>query len=92
MTSLTRTSSHEVLEALRTDRALTVVRADHIPDAAQLCRALAEGGIRTVELTFTTPDVLDHLAATSPGCCSASAPSSPPTRPAPPSTPARGSS
>jgi 2-dehydro-3-deoxyphosphogluconate aldolase / (4S)-4-hydroxy-2-oxoglutarate aldolase len=63
MTSLTRTSSHEVLEALRTDRALAVVRAEQIPDAAQLCRALAEGGIRTVELTFTTPDVLDHLAA-----------------------------
>jgi 2-dehydro-3-deoxyphosphogluconate aldolase/(4S)-4-hydroxy-2-oxoglutarate aldolase len=52
-----------VLEALRTDRALTVVRADRIPDAAQLCRALADGGIRTVELTFTTPGVLDHLAA-----------------------------
>jgi len=53
----------DVLEALRTDRALTVVRADRIPDAAQLCRALADGGIRTVELTFTTPGVLDHLAA-----------------------------
>jgi 2-dehydro-3-deoxyphosphogluconate aldolase/(4S)-4-hydroxy-2-oxoglutarate aldolase len=52
-----------VLDALRTDRALTVVRADRIPDAAQLCRALADGGIRTVELTFTTPGVLDHLAA-----------------------------
>jgi 2-dehydro-3-deoxyphosphogluconate aldolase/(4S)-4-hydroxy-2-oxoglutarate aldolase len=52
-----------VLAAVRADRALTVVRADHIPDAAQLCRALADGGIRTVELTFTTPDVLDHLAA-----------------------------
>jgi 2-dehydro-3-deoxyphosphogluconate aldolase/(4S)-4-hydroxy-2-oxoglutarate aldolase len=52
-----------LMEVLRTDRALTVVRADRIPDAAQLCRALAEGGIRTVELTFTTPDVLDHLAA-----------------------------
>jgi 2-dehydro-3-deoxyphosphogluconate aldolase / (4S)-4-hydroxy-2-oxoglutarate aldolase len=49
--------------AVRADRALAVVRADHIPDVAQLCRALAEGGIRTVELTFTTPDVLDHLAA-----------------------------
>jgi 2-dehydro-3-deoxyphosphogluconate aldolase/(4S)-4-hydroxy-2-oxoglutarate aldolase len=48
---------------VRADRALTVVRADRIPDAAQLCRALAEGGIRTVELTFTTPDVLAHLAA-----------------------------
>jgi 2-dehydro-3-deoxyphosphogluconate aldolase/(4S)-4-hydroxy-2-oxoglutarate aldolase len=52
-----------VMEALRTDRALTVVRADRIPDAAQLCRALVDGGIRTVELTFTTPDVLAHLAA-----------------------------
>jgi len=50
------------MEALRADRALTVVRADHIPDAARLCRALAEGGIRTVELTFTTPDVVGHLA------------------------------
>ncbi len=52
-----------LMAALRADRALTVVRADRIPDAAQLCRALAEGGIRTVELTFTTPDVLGHLAA-----------------------------
>jgi 2-dehydro-3-deoxyphosphogluconate aldolase/(4S)-4-hydroxy-2-oxoglutarate aldolase len=45
------------------DRALAVVRAERIPDAAALCRALAAGGIRTVELTFTTPDVLDHLRA-----------------------------
>jgi 2-dehydro-3-deoxyphosphogluconate aldolase / (4S)-4-hydroxy-2-oxoglutarate aldolase len=63
MTPLTETSPPAVLEALHDDRALTVVRADRIPDAAQLCRALAEGGIRTVELTFTTPGVLDHLAA-----------------------------
>ncbi|MEN3301907.1 bifunctional 4-hydroxy-2-oxoglutarate aldolase/2-dehydro-3-deoxy-phosphogluconate aldolase [Pseudonocardia sp.] len=45
------------------DRALAVVRAERIPDAAALCRALAAGGIRTVELTFTTPGVLDHLRA-----------------------------
>jgi 2-dehydro-3-deoxyphosphogluconate aldolase/(4S)-4-hydroxy-2-oxoglutarate aldolase len=45
------------------DHALAVVRAERIPDAAALCRALAAGGIRTVELTFTTPDVLDHLRA-----------------------------
>ena len=49
------------LDALRADRVLTVVRADSIPDAADLCHALAAGGIRTVELTFTTPGVLDHL-------------------------------
>ncbi|TWS28496.1 MULTISPECIES: bifunctional 4-hydroxy-2-oxoglutarate aldolase/2-dehydro-3-deoxy-phosphogluconate aldolase [Tsukamurella] len=50
-----------LLDALAADRALTVVRAPDLPDAAALCRALAEGGIRTVELTFTTPDVLGHL-------------------------------
>jgi 2-dehydro-3-deoxyphosphogluconate aldolase / (4S)-4-hydroxy-2-oxoglutarate aldolase len=49
------------VEVLRSDRVLAVVRADSIPDAADLCRALADGGIRTVELTFTTPDVLRHV-------------------------------
>jgi 2-dehydro-3-deoxyphosphogluconate aldolase / (4S)-4-hydroxy-2-oxoglutarate aldolase len=51
-----------MIDVLRADRALTVVRAEKIPDAVALCRALADGGIRTVELTFTTPRVLDHLA------------------------------
>jgi 2-dehydro-3-deoxyphosphogluconate aldolase/(4S)-4-hydroxy-2-oxoglutarate aldolase len=51
-----------VLDVLRADRALTVVRADTIPDVVDLCHALAEGGLRTVELTFTTPGVLEHLA------------------------------
>ncbi|ELB88776.1 2-dehydro-3-deoxyphosphooctonate aldolase, partial [Rhodococcus wratislaviensis IFP 2016] len=49
------------IDILRADRVLTVVRAETIPDAADLCHALAEGGIRTVELTFTTPEVLHHL-------------------------------
>lgn len=49
------------LDVLRADRVLTVVRADTIPDAADLCHAVAAGGIRTVELTFTTPNVLDHV-------------------------------
>jgi len=49
------------LDVLRADRVLSVVRADEIPDPAALCHALAAGGIRTVELTFTTPGVLDLL-------------------------------
>lgn len=49
------------LDVLRADRVLSVVRAETIPDAADLCHALAAGGIRTVELTFTTPGVLGHL-------------------------------
>lgn len=51
------------LEQLFTDRVVAVVRAPEIPDARALCAALAAGGIRTVELTFTTPDVLRHLRA-----------------------------
>lgn len=52
----------ELLESrLRADRALAVVRAESIADAAGLATALAGGGIRTVELTFTTPDVARHI-------------------------------
>ncbi|GGC96304.1 2-dehydro-3-deoxy-phosphogluconate aldolase [Tersicoccus solisilvae] len=46
---------------LAADRTLAVVRANRIPDAADLLAALAAGGIRILELTFTTPDVLRHL-------------------------------
>lgn len=51
-----------LLDVLRDDRALTVVRAPRIHDPAALCRALAGGGIRTVEFTFTTPGVERILA------------------------------
>ncbi|MDH6574938.1 bifunctional 4-hydroxy-2-oxoglutarate aldolase/2-dehydro-3-deoxy-phosphogluconate aldolase [Kitasatospora sp. MAP5-34] len=58
-------------ELLAADRVIAVVRAPVIPDAAALCAALAEGGIRWVEFTFTTPDVTTHLrraAAADTGC------------------------
>ncbi|MBB6405482.1 bifunctional 4-hydroxy-2-oxoglutarate aldolase/2-dehydro-3-deoxy-phosphogluconate aldolase [Arthrobacter sp. AZCC_0090] len=51
----------EFVQQLEADRTLAVVRAPLIPDAAGLCLALADGGIRSVELTFTTPDVLKHV-------------------------------
>ncbi len=57
--------------ALAADPVIAVVRAPRIPDAAALCAALAEGGIRWVELTYTTPNVTDHLeraAAVDTGC------------------------
>ncbi|NYI08415.1 bifunctional 4-hydroxy-2-oxoglutarate aldolase/2-dehydro-3-deoxy-phosphogluconate aldolase [Allostreptomyces psammosilenae] len=58
------------LQAMAADRVLTVVRAPVIPDAARLCEALAAGGIRCVELTYTTPDLVTHLrrAASTAGC------------------------
>ena len=43
------------------DRALAVVRAPKIPDPVALANALAQSGIRALELTFTTPDVLEYL-------------------------------
>jgi 2-dehydro-3-deoxyphosphogluconate aldolase/(4S)-4-hydroxy-2-oxoglutarate aldolase len=55
------TLATDLLKRLRADRALTVVRAERIPDAVQLCQALAAGGLGLVELTFTTPDVLTHV-------------------------------
>ncbi|RDI65629.1 bifunctional 4-hydroxy-2-oxoglutarate aldolase/2-dehydro-3-deoxy-phosphogluconate aldolase [Nocardia pseudobrasiliensis] len=51
------------LDVIRADRVLTVVRAPRIPDPRALADALAGAGIRCVELTFTTPDVLDALRA-----------------------------
>jgi 2-dehydro-3-deoxyphosphogluconate aldolase/(4S)-4-hydroxy-2-oxoglutarate aldolase len=51
------------MDAIAADRVLAVVRAPHIPDPAALCAALAEGGIRTVEFTFTTPGAAKVLAA-----------------------------
>lgn len=53
----------DAVGAMAGDRVLAVVRAPRIPDPAALCAALAEGGIRTVEFTFTTPGVTDVLAA-----------------------------
>ncbi|MFJ4657517.1 bifunctional 4-hydroxy-2-oxoglutarate aldolase/2-dehydro-3-deoxy-phosphogluconate aldolase [Nocardia sp. NPDC088792] len=49
------------MEAILADKALTVVRAPEIPDPVALADALAGAGIRAVELTFTTPGVLDCL-------------------------------
>ena len=52
----------EMIEMLERDRAMAVVSARSIDDAAQLCAALAGGGITAVELTFTTPDLLTHVS------------------------------
>lgn len=49
------------LQTILEDRALAVVRAPSISDPAALADALARGGIRAVELTFTTPGVLELL-------------------------------
>ncbi|CAG7571197.1 2-dehydro-3-deoxyphosphogluconate aldolase/(4S)-4-hydroxy-2-oxoglutarate aldolase [Barrientosiimonas humi] len=58
---MTAPSPQQVLADLTADRVLAIVRAPGIADAGALRDALAAGGIRCMELTFTIPDVLRHL-------------------------------
>jgi 2-dehydro-3-deoxyphosphogluconate aldolase/(4S)-4-hydroxy-2-oxoglutarate aldolase len=55
------------LSTIAADRILAVVRAPRIPDPAELCAALASGGIRAVEFTYTTPGLPEVLAAAAAG-------------------------
>ena len=45
----------QTVSALATDRVLSIVRAPQIDDVVALSNALVAGGIRVLELTFTTP-------------------------------------
>lgn len=47
----------ESIRTLGEDRAVVVVRAPRVDDPGSLVHALAGGGIRSVEFTFTTPGV-----------------------------------
>lgn len=62
-TSPSTSSADSALNTIAADRILAVVRAPQIPDPAELCAALASGGIRAVEFTFTTPNLPEVLAA-----------------------------
>jgi 2-dehydro-3-deoxyphosphogluconate aldolase/(4S)-4-hydroxy-2-oxoglutarate aldolase len=51
------------IDIIGDDRAMALIRASVIPDAAALADTLVAGGIRAIEFTFTTPDVEKHIAA-----------------------------
>ncbi len=55
------TTAHDLVRVLGDDRALAIVRAPRIPDVEALSSALVRGGIRTLELTYTTPGLPDLL-------------------------------
>jgi 2-dehydro-3-deoxyphosphogluconate aldolase/(4S)-4-hydroxy-2-oxoglutarate aldolase len=63
MTDINTSTDESAIGTIAADRVLVVVRAPKIPDPAELCAALAAGGIRTVEFTFTTPNLPEVLAA-----------------------------
>ena len=50
------------LQVIAEDRVVTVVRSPQPCDVDSLATALAAGGLRAVELTMTTPDILSRLA------------------------------
>lgn len=58
---MTRPDLPDLLEVLAADRALAIVRAPRIPDVERLAQSLADGGIRILELTFTTPGLAGLL-------------------------------
>lgn len=49
------------IDIIGDDRAMALIRASVIPDAAALAETLVAGGIRAIEFTFTTPDVERHI-------------------------------
>lgn len=53
----------DVLDAIRSDRAVAVIRGKSVPDPAGLAAAVAGAGIRAIEFTFTIPDVLAAIEA-----------------------------
>jgi 2-dehydro-3-deoxyphosphogluconate aldolase / (4S)-4-hydroxy-2-oxoglutarate aldolase len=53
----------DVLETIRSDRAVAVVRGERVVDPAGLAATLARAGIRTIEFTFTIPGVLGAIEA-----------------------------
>lgn len=55
----------DAFETIKADRAVAVVRAPSVADAAGLAKTLAAAGIRCVEFTFTIPGVLDAIEAAS---------------------------
>jgi len=52
---------NETLERLRAARVIAVLRTPDADSAVRAAQALAEGGVRAIELTFTTPGAEDAV-------------------------------
>lgn len=48
---------HEILSSITNTKVVAVVRGSSAKEAAELSKAAIEGGIRAIELTYTTPQV-----------------------------------
>ncbi len=50
-------SASETIAALRAARVIAVIRAESADEAVEIVSALASGGLRAIEVTFTTPGI-----------------------------------
>lgn len=50
-------TKHAILTQITDSRVVAVIRGNSAEEAVQLTKAAVEGGIRTIELTYTTPQV-----------------------------------
>ncbi|PJN89737.1 bifunctional 2-keto-4-hydroxyglutarate aldolase/2-keto-3-deoxy-6-phosphogluconate aldolase [Bacillus sp. mrc49] len=58
---------HSIINQLAEMKVVAVIRGQHAEEAAQLSKAAIEGGIRAIELTYTTPQIEEafkHLVNT----------------------------
>lgn len=62
MSTTIATIAAATLERLRAAQAVAVVRARDADEALHIVDALARGGLRAIELTFTTPGVAEAIA------------------------------
>ena len=52
---------HEVLTALRSSGVVAVIRTENPTDLVAVARALADGGVKFVEITMTVPGALEII-------------------------------
>jgi 2-dehydro-3-deoxyphosphogluconate aldolase / (4S)-4-hydroxy-2-oxoglutarate aldolase len=55
------TKKHEIMAALRGSGAVAIIRTENPTDLVTVSRALAEGGIKFVEITMTVPGALEII-------------------------------
>jgi len=55
----------DILNRIRTEKVIALIRADGPGSLVECARALAAGGLRTIELTMTTPGAIELLRAVS---------------------------
>ena len=55
------TKKHEVLASLRNTGVVAVIRTENPEDLVSVSRALADGGVKFVEITMTVPGALDII-------------------------------